>query len=396
MESEPPPDPGRFTFNWPGFTRLVHFTPARNLAHILRDGQLRSSRDLAQAAPQQFSPTGRERFDRHPDHVCCSFEYPNAYYRDKASTKVGNVNYPQWVILTLDRDLVRIPGDLFSDCNAAKGGGRYLQSGTDALAACWASPSVPGGYRRSPSQLVTTPNDLQAEALIPGPIPLSAVTGIIVSIEEVAEEQSAILRRIRLGPDQLPWKVAPVLYDKDELRRAIHDGIPPDETPWVSAQGTLGDHYASHCRTRQKRRSPPGHRRRGRSGLASGRPQPNRRREGRPAHQPHRAVPRLVRNGGTRYVAYLDPVQAGEYSDDTQLILAVARACLHGPDWWRWLARVELPQWSIYARGGGGAVLRAARTWARGREPWRGEVPEGCRAPSRQHATRLVDDRRGP
>ena len=90
-----------------------------------------------------------------------------------------------------------------------------------------------------------------------------------------------------------------------------------------------------------------------------------------------------VRHGGTRYAAYLDPVEAGEYSDDTQLMLAVARACLRGPDWWRWLTTVELPQWPLYERGGGGAVLRAARTWARGRPPWRVENDKDAAAADR-------------
>jgi ADP-ribosylglycohydrolase len=65
-----------------------------------------------------------------------------------------------------------------------------------------------------------------------------------------------------------------------------------------------------------------------------------------------------------------DPVAAGEYSDDTQLLCATARACLHGPDWVRWLTDVELPTWPLYQRGGGGAVLRACRAWADGRTPW--------------------------
>ncbi|WP_158292579.1 ADP-ribosylglycohydrolase family protein [Serinibacter arcticus] len=76
------------------------------------------------------------------------------------------------------------------------------------------------------------------------------------------------------------------------------------------------------------------------------------------------------RYGGTRFANYIDHVDAGTYSDDTQLALAVGRACLRGSDWWAWLTEVELPQWPIYQRGGGGAVLRASRAWAAGRPPW--------------------------
>lgn len=76
------------------------------------------------------------------------------------------------------------------------------------------------------------------------------------------------------------------------------------------------------------------------------------------------------RQGGSRFARYLDPVEAGAYSDDTQLLLAVARSCFLQDDWYDWFTRIELPQWPIYQRGGGGAVLRAARAWADGRAPW--------------------------
>jgi ADP-ribosylglycohydrolase len=77
-----------------------------------------------------------------------------------------------------------------------------------------------------------------------------------------------------------------------------------------------------------------------------------------------------MRNAGTRFGRYADPVGAGEYSDDTQLMLATARSLLLGDDWILRLREVELPQWPLYQRGGGGAVLRASRGWANGQEPW--------------------------
>lgn len=76
------------------------------------------------------------------------------------------------------------------------------------------------------------------------------------------------------------------------------------------------------------------------------------------------------RNAGTRFARYVEPVGAGEYSDDTQLMLAVARSCLRGANWSEWLRGVELPVWPVYQRGGGGAVLGAARSWQHGKEPW--------------------------
>lgn len=101
-------------------TRLAHFTPARNLWHIMGDGEIRSSKDLADNAPEYFDPTDISRFDRNPDKICCSFEYPNGYYLSDARKKTQFMNYPDWVCLLLDRDLLLTPGTRFCGCNAAK------------------------------------------------------------------------------------------------------------------------------------------------------------------------------------------------------------------------------------------------------------------------------------
>ncbi len=58
---------------------------------------------------------------------------------------------------------------------------------------------------------------------------------------------------------------------------------------------------------------------------------------------------------------YDEKILPGEYSDDTQLTLSVARSIITG-DWERFLAEKELPFWLRYERGGGGALLKAAKT----------------------------------
>ncbi|GMU52624.1 MAG: hypothetical protein AMXMBFR33_17700 [Candidatus Xenobia bacterium] len=78
------------------------------------------------------------------------------------------------------------------------------------------------------------------------------------------------------------------------------------------------------------------------------------------------------RSSGGRYYAYSETIRAGEYSDDTQLTLATARCRIHaGAAWWAHFTRNELPLWTIYERGGGGATKRAAESWLRGRAPWK-------------------------
>ncbi|SBT89320.1 ADP-ribosylglycohydrolase [Streptomyces sp. DI166] len=103
-----------------------------------------------------------------------------------------------------------------------------------------------------------------------------------------------------------------------------------------------------------------------------------------------RATPRPEFQNWTRYAGhyskrYRDPVHAGEYSDDTQLLLAVARSCLAGERWWERLTEVELPTWPSYQRGGGGAVLAAAASWADGRPPWRNDGPSRAQAVEKRY-----------
>ena len=78
-----------------------------------------------------------------------------------------------------------------------------------------------------------------------------------------------------------------------------------------------------------------------------------------------------TRRGGGRYYPHEELIQRGEYSDDTQLTLAVARARLvAGDSWWKVLTRTELPLWTLYERGGGGATKRAIACWLKGVSPW--------------------------
>lgn len=77
-----------------------------------------------------------------------------------------------------------------------------------------------------------------------------------------------------------------------------------------------------------------------------------------------------VRRSGGRFFPHEEIIEAGEYSDDTQLILCLSRSLLHGDNWWEYWATIELPFWTLYERGGGGATKRAADSWVDGRAPW--------------------------
>ena len=75
------------------------------------------------------------------------------------------------------------------------------------------------------------------------------------------------------------------------------------------------------------------------------------------------------RSGG-RFMPHEERISAGEYSDDTQLIIASARSLLSAERWWEHFAFVELPFWTTYERGGGGATRRSAKQLVAGNLPW--------------------------
>ncbi len=87
-----------------------------------------------------------------------------------------------------------------------------------------------------------------------------------------------------------------------------------------------------------------------------------------------------TRRSGGRFQPYEENIYPGEYSDDTQLTLAIARSrTKHGSEWWKAFTKVELPLWMLYERGGGGATKRAAKAWVEGTPPWKSNKNNGIR-----------------
>lgn len=81
---------------------------------------------------------------------------------------------------------------------------------------------------------------------------------------------------------------------------------------------------------------------------------------------------RWTRREGGRFLPYEIVIEPGEYSDDTQLTLAVARCRrIEGSGWWHALTRTEISLWTLYERGGGSATRQAAASWVKGIPPWK-------------------------
>lgn len=74
---------------------------------------------------------------------------------------------------------------------------------------------------------------------------------------------------------------------------------------------------------------------------------------------------------GGRFNSYLDIVKEGSYSDDTQLLLSVARSIkIDGTVDREYFSKIELPSWLLYARGGGRTIKNAAKKIGRKKAKW--------------------------
>lgn len=77
------------------------------------------------------------------------------------------------------------------------------------------------------------------------------------------------------------------------------------------------------------------------------------------------------KNVGGRFYGFIDTIKAGSYSDDTQLLLAVARSIQkNGSVNNNHFAKAELVSWLDYARGGGRTVKTAANKIQRKSVEW--------------------------
>lgn len=210
-----------------GITRLCHFTPSRNLAHIARDSRgILASRHLQNDETAIFNPTDKERMDGYPDHVCCSIQYPNAWYFRMARGKERL--FLDWVVLLIDSSYLWRASTKFCARNAAAGYGRGVRSGAAAFDALFA-PSVEGvrTYRRGPKHPNFLPTDEQAEVLIPDRIGGNDVNGVVVRDDDQAALETSRLRLVGLPVPRIV--VVPEFFDPRALSGRLRSGLVPVE-----------------------------------------------------------------------------------------------------------------------------------------------------------------------
>ena len=212
-----------------GITRLCHFTPSRNLAHIAEDPSgILAAKHLEEDEKAVFNPTDLQRLDGFPDHVCCSIQYPNAWYFRRARRQERL--FRDWVVLLIDAQYLWRDGTKFCPRNAAAEYGSLISEGAEAFETLFAE-TVEGAqgqtFTRYPHQPAFMPTDEQAEVLVPDQIQRRDVLGIAVRDEGQAKREVARLSLIGRSPP--PIVIVPQYYDPSMLSGLLRSGRLPVE-----------------------------------------------------------------------------------------------------------------------------------------------------------------------
>ena len=212
-----------------GITRLCHFTPSRNLSHIAQDprGVLASSL-LSDDEKTVFNPTDKERLDGYTESVCCSIQYPNAWYFRTARDREDL--FRDWVVLFIAPHYLWSEETRFCPRNAAALGGSLVSTGVSGFNAMF-DQHVQGQQNlyRSANHPEFLPTDEQAEVLIPDNIVPEDILGIAVRDEAQAKRESSALRFVLQGNKPRRFHIVPEFFDPRHLSSMIRNGNLPEE-----------------------------------------------------------------------------------------------------------------------------------------------------------------------
>ena len=214
---------------WRRITRLCHLTPSRNLAHIGSDARgILASRHLQDDETAVFNPTDNVRLDGYSGHVCCSIQYPNAWYfkRARAEEKL----FRDWVVLLIDPRYLWQADTKFCPRNAAAGRGHWVRGGVAAFDGLFSDRVEGSGsrvYRRGPRHPDFLPTDEQAEVLVSDCIGRSDVDGVVVRDDSQAAREES---RLELAGVTVPRiVVVPEFFDPHVLSGILRSGRIPLE-----------------------------------------------------------------------------------------------------------------------------------------------------------------------
>ena len=197
-------------------------------SHSYGSNGIQDSESLARDREAAFNPVDQERLDGLPDHVCCSIQYPNAWYLRQVR-KQDKV-FLDWVVLLIKPNYLWRPNTKFSPRNAAASHGSHVSDGVDGFQRLFEEKTVGSGghtFSRGISHPDFLPTDEQAEVLILGPIAQSDIFGVVVPDKSQAKREIARLEALDVRLRRC--YVSPELFDPVRLSGMLRSGnLPPE------------------------------------------------------------------------------------------------------------------------------------------------------------------------
>ena len=182
-----------------------------------------------------FNSTDPQRSDGFLGHVCCTVEYPNAWYF-KDARKQNRIRFREWVVLFIKPDYLWAVGTRFCPRNAAGNCGQGAHEGIKAFESMFAL-SVVGArdktYTRTAGHPAFLPTDEQAEVLIPDRVAREDLLGIGVSTKVQAKSVATSLKRWNVqfpciwivpGLFKEPWWLSQKLRSGFRLKAKVFRG----------------------------------------------------------------------------------------------------------------------------------------------------------------------------
>jgi len=208
-----------------GVTRLCHFTKFQSLTHIITSADGISASDSIRSDTKNV--TDIARYDGELDYVCCSIEYPNSWFLQKAIRRNIDKIFDEWVVLYIDLEILKQKCAKFSPCNASTANGAHIDNRMENIKSIFADIVPSFQYPRSSKMLSCCPTNGQAEILIKDSVPRDFIIGIAVGKDEIARRIFAMLKIYNIN--QIPIFIA-----KDVLTTNWNDmiikGLRPSET----------------------------------------------------------------------------------------------------------------------------------------------------------------------
>lgn len=212
-----------------GVTRLCHFTKLQSLTHIISsDSGILPSNSIRSDIK---NVTDLARYDGELECICCSIEYPNSWFLQKAIANNTNKIFRDWLTIYISLDILNQNDAKFCPCNASTGYGRYITNDINKLFADHVC--CKRTYNRTPNMLDCCPTDGQAEILIKHCIPRRYINGFAVGNEDMAKRVYSILKTCNVK--QVPIYIAPTILTPD-WSNIIKCGQRPSENLYICTE----------------------------------------------------------------------------------------------------------------------------------------------------------------